>query len=72
MDSSQCVSKKQIMIKWKPPEPGWCNMNSDGSALSINGRAGSGGLIRDEHGRWIVGFARNLWLTYGECLKVSA
>ncbi|KAG5027829.1 hypothetical protein JHK87_011343 [Glycine soja] len=40
MDSSQCVSKKQIMIKWKPPEPGWCNMNSDGSALSINGRAG--------------------------------
>lgn len=60
MDSSQVVSKKQIMIKWMPPDQRWYKLNSDGLKVGDSGGTGYGGLIRDENGRWVVGFVRNL------------
>ena len=45
-----------------------------GSNLTRTGLAGCGGLLRDEHGNWLAGFARRigtttslptLWLSYG-------
>ena len=38
-------------------------LNTDGSSLSNPGLAGGGGVIRDEEGNWIVGFARNIGIT---------
>ena len=38
-------------------------MNTDGSSLGNPGPAGGGGVIRDEEGAWIVGFARNIGIT---------
>ena len=38
-------------------------MNTDGSSLGNPGPAGSGEVIRDEEGAWIVGFARYIGIT---------
>ena len=38
-------------------------MNTDGSSLGNPGLAGDGGLIRDEEGAWVVGFARNIGIS---------
>ncbi|KAK9984516.1 hypothetical protein SO802_034041 [Lithocarpus litseifolius] len=35
-------------------------LNSDGSALGSQGRAGGGGVIRNHEGAWIQGYARAL------------
>ncbi|KAL0000009.1 hypothetical protein SO802_019611 [Lithocarpus litseifolius] len=35
-------------------------MNTDGSAIESTGIAGCGGVLRDEHGRWLKGFARKI------------
>lgn len=38
----------------------WHKLNLDGSSLGNLGRAGGGGLIRDNRGHWIKGYARNI------------
>ena len=38
-------------------------LNTDGSSLGNPGLAGGGGLIRDEEGKWIAGFARKIGKT---------
>ncbi|KAL0007450.1 hypothetical protein SO802_008952 [Lithocarpus litseifolius] len=35
-------------------------LNIDGASNAVLGLAGGGGLIRDEAGRWVVGFSRKL------------
>ena len=35
-------------------------LNTDSSSLGNPGLAGAGGLIRDENGSWVVGFARKI------------
>ena len=35
-------------------------LNKDGASNAFLGLAGGGGLIRDEAGRWVVGFTRKL------------
>ncbi|KAK9985577.1 hypothetical protein SO802_030528 [Lithocarpus litseifolius] len=45
-------------IRWEKPMNGWLTLNTDGSAASNIGTAGGGGLIRDENGDWVTGFAR--------------
>lgn len=42
-----------IQVRWNLPSPGWFKLNMDGSALGYPGPAGGGGLIRDDHGRWV-------------------
>ena len=42
---------------------GWLTLNTDGSATSNTGLAGGGGLIRDENGDWVTGFARRIGST---------
>ncbi|KAK8546571.1 hypothetical protein V6N12_027348 [Hibiscus sabdariffa] len=43
---------------WSRPAPGWVKGNVDATVHIGNGQAAIGGLIRDEHGEWIVGFTR--------------
>ena len=38
-------------------------MNTDGSATGNSSIAGGGGLIRDENGEWVTGFARRIGST---------
>ena len=38
-------------------------MNTDGFAIENPGIAGCGGVLRDEQGRWIKGFARKIGIT---------
>lgn len=46
-------------IRWERPPIGCKKLNIDGSRLGIIGRAGYGGVVRNEHGRWIVGFSKH-------------
>ena len=39
------------------------NLNTDGSSTGNPEIAGCGGVVRDEHGRWVRGFARQIGLT---------
>lgn len=41
------------------PQSGWAKLNTDGSACGSAGGGGDGGILRNEHGNWINGFARN-------------
>ena len=56
------VTKRMITksIKWEKPRAGWLTLNTDGSAGSNSGPAGGGGLLRDENGNWVKGFARKI------------
>ena len=42
---------------------GWLTLNIDGSATGNSSIAGGGGLIRDENGEWVTGFARRIGST---------
>lgn len=39
---------------------GWLKLNTDGSIYSNPTSAAMGGLIRDDHGRWVEGFRGRL------------
>ncbi|XP_019191285.1 PREDICTED: uncharacterized protein LOC109185792 [Ipomoea nil] len=38
-------------------------LNTDGALKTITGLASAGGLIRDDHGRWVMGFATKVGFT---------
>ncbi|CAL1373186.1 unnamed protein product [Linum trigynum] len=43
-------------IQWSFPRNGWVKLNVDGASVGNPGLAGAGGIIRDEHGKWVRGF----------------
>ena len=45
------------------PSEGWCKLNTDGVASGNSGLVGCGGIVRDEHGGWLVGFSRQIGIT---------
>nr|POE53032.1 putative ribonuclease h protein [Quercus suber] len=47
-------------VKWEKPGVGWLKLNTDGSCNAALGKAAGGGLVRDNLGNWVVGFARKL------------
>ncbi|KAL0014756.1 hypothetical protein SO802_001825 [Lithocarpus litseifolius] len=53
----------EFTTRWERPTSGWVKLNTDGSSLGNPGLAGSGGVIRDEEGNWLMGFARNIGIT---------
>ncbi|KAK4255866.1 hypothetical protein QN277_008804 [Acacia crassicarpa] len=55
-------------VSWKTPCAGWLKLNVDGAAKGEDRLAGCGGLIRDDSGKWISGFARKL----GRCSAIQA
>ena len=50
-------------IRWERPNQGWMKLNTDSSSLGNPGIAGGGGVVRNEHGKWIVGFLRKIGRT---------
>ena len=53
-------SRNVVRIRREKPQTGWVRLNTDGSAIGNLGRAGCGGLIRNDRGEWIEGFSRSL------------
>ncbi|KAF5450403.1 hypothetical protein F2P56_030761 [Juglans regia] len=52
------MSKEFIFpVKWKPPKQGWVKLNIDGCSLGNPGPSGAGGIIRDDKGDLLCGFA---------------
>ncbi|KAK8534022.1 hypothetical protein V6N12_047422 [Hibiscus sabdariffa] len=45
-------------VYWTPPAHGWHKMNSDGECRVVEGWASCGGVIRDLHGNWCLGFSK--------------
>ncbi|XP_028772275.1 uncharacterized protein LOC114729445 [Neltuma alba] len=58
------IRGEEVSRRWITPEKDWVKVNSDGSSRGNPGRAGCGGVIRDHHGAWIVGYCRDVgWST---------
>ncbi|KAL0374197.1 UNVERIFIED_CONTAM: putative ribonuclease H protein [Sesamum radiatum] len=61
------------VIRWRYPIEGWWKLNTDGASKGNPGCAGAGGIIRDCHGRFILGFADGLGVqtnTYAELYAI--
>jgi hypothetical protein len=52
--------KQQVEIIWKAPTAGWFVLNTDGAAKTGVGKAGCGGVLRNDIGVWMEGFAKGL------------
>ena len=50
-------------IRWELPGNNWFKLNTDGSVRVFPGSAGSGGLICNWHGEWVMGFSRATGIT---------
>jgi len=47
-------------IRWEKPNIGWMKLNTDGVSSGSLGLAGGGGVIRDEEGNWVIGYAKKI------------
>lgn len=50
-------------VKWQPPTGNSVKLNVDGSSIGNPGRSGYGGLLRNTHGEWLLGFSGSCGLT---------
>lgn len=46
-----------MVVYWQTPELGFLKLNTDGSFEQNNGKAGLGGVLRDEDGQLIMAFS---------------
>ena len=53
LNANQTSTRRQIAISWQFPPLTWFKLNSDGSSLGNPGKAGGGGLIRNDKGEWL-------------------
>ncbi|KAL4272876.1 hypothetical protein GQ457_13G021790 [Hibiscus cannabinus] len=67
-EASGQVSLDTVLQSWSRPPLGWVKVNADASVNLADGKASIGCVIRDEHGNWIRGFARNV----GRCSVLFA
>lgn len=57
-------------ILWERPPSGWKKQNTDGSCIGNMRSAGCGGIVRDDHGVWFVGFSRHIRTTNSFILEI--
>jgi ribonuclease HI len=48
------VQGNQVEEHWRPPQPGWHKVNSDGAFSKENNHGGGGVIVRDHHGAHIA------------------
>lgn len=58
------------MLSWQKPSAGSFKLNIDGTRVSLSGKIGAGGVIRDHCGTWIGGFQVNLGV--GDVIQAEA
>ncbi|CAA7059955.1 unnamed protein product [Microthlaspi erraticum] len=54
------AQRVERQIAWQPPIQGWWKVNTDGTSRGNPGLATAGGVLRDEQGSWVCGFALNI------------
>ena len=57
-----------VYLHWKPPKPGACKVNIDGSRINVTGLSGAESVLRDSTRDWIQSFAVN----FGACPILEA
>ncbi|CAN1120779.1 Putative ribonuclease H protein At1g65750 [Linum perenne] len=62
------IARQTQLIGWRLGGEGWFTLNTDGSLRPSSCSAAAGGLIREDQGRFVVGFASKL----GSCSVVRA
>ena len=50
-------------ICWRKTPRGWHKLNIDGSSIRNLGKAGTGAIIRNDLGKWVIGSSRYLGIT---------
>ncbi|GKV28437.1 hypothetical protein SLEP1_g37496 [Rubroshorea leprosula] len=56
-------------FKWAKPPPNVIKLNTDGSAKGNPGISAAGGIFRDHHGNWKLGYARKI--DWSNCLAAE-
>ena len=49
--------REEKLIRWNPHPMGWFKLNTDGAFKANSIMVFACGIIRDENGNWLVGFA---------------
>lgn len=62
------TTQRSYHVRWNFLESSWIKINFDGPSKSNPDQGRCGGIIRDEAGNWLVGFAANL----GTCTAYAA
>ncbi|KAK9043389.1 hypothetical protein V6N11_071734 [Hibiscus sabdariffa] len=57
-----------MLFEWRKPPEGWWKLNSDGATASGSGLSSCDDVVRDEDGKWLIGFAQRI----GICSIVEA
>ena len=65
-------TRTRIQVRWLPPPINWLKLNSDGSSMGNPRLAGGGGLIRNEIGEWVRGYARAIGCATSVAAKLWA
>ncbi|XP_042480148.1 uncharacterized protein LOC122061048 [Macadamia integrifolia] len=66
------VSPFVINVKWEFPPIGYTKINVDGSSLGCPSLAGIGGIVCDDHGRFICSFAESVGITFAYIAEALA
>ncbi|KAL8151867.1 hypothetical protein V2J09_021675 [Rumex salicifolius] len=62
--------REEIHISWSRPAVGWVKVNTDGARESRYGMATAGGVIRNDEGRWMGGFVKNIGVCSVPCAEL--
>ena len=62
-NGKQSTTRNKIQVRWMNPSSNWFKLNSDGSSWGNPSLAGGGGLIQNEKGEWVKGYARAIGIT---------
>ncbi|CAA7019270.1 unnamed protein product [Microthlaspi erraticum] len=54
------LERVERQISWMRPISGWVKLNTDGTSRGNPGLASAGGVLRDDSGSWVRGFALNI------------
>ncbi|KAH1099078.1 hypothetical protein J1N35_015999 [Gossypium stocksii] len=61
-DLASSIGQRQTkackLIRWNPTEDEWHKVKTDGAVCTVSGNASTGGVIRDNHGKWTSGFSK--------------
>ncbi|KAL4347146.1 hypothetical protein GQ457_17G016800 [Hibiscus cannabinus] len=58
--SSNVVVVRSVYSPWCKLAAGWVRVNADGAVSGSDGRVATGGVLRDDSGKWLFGFSRSL------------